>query len=236
MTLQKLYGYIRQAIDDFNLIQEGDRIAIGISGGKDSLMLLYALSGLQKFLPQHFNLIAVSVDLGWGNFDLSGVTELCKQLDVEYHIVKTEIRSILEEKVEKGSYCSLCAKLRKGALNSFAKEQGCNKVAYAHHKDDLIETMMMSLMYEGQFFSFGPSMYYKEADITVIRPMVYATELEVAGLAKKMNLPVVKNPCPYDGETKREYVKGVLRQLEQTNRGTKQNMFHAILKGRIWEY
>ena len=172
MKLQKLYSYTRQAIQDFEMIQDGDKIAIGISGGKDSLALLYALAGLRKFLPVKFEIIAVTADLGFGEFDLTGIEKLCQEL--EDHILKTDIADILKEKIQKGTYCAMCAKLRKGAINNFAKEHDCNKVAYAHHQDDLIETMMLSLLYEGQFFSFAPKMYYKEADLTVIRPMIYS--------------------------------------------------------------
>lgn len=236
MKLQKLYSYTRQAIQDFDMIQEGDKIAIGISGGKDSLALLYALAGLRKFYPLKFSIIAVTVDLGFGEFDLGEIKKLCETLDVEYHVVKTQIAEILKQKISGGTYCSLCAKLRKGALNSFAKENGCNKVAYAHHKDDMVETMMLSLVYEGQFFSFAPVMYYKEADVTVIRPLIYATECEVKCFKEKYNLPVVKNPCPHDGITRREYIKNLVNQINRDNRGAKDKMFNAILKGKIYEY
>lgn len=236
MNLRKLYSQTRKALEDYQMISDGDKIAVGISGGKDSLALLYALAGLRKFYPQKFQIIAVTVDSGYGDFDLSGIQALCDQLEVEYHILKTEISEIVKQKVQKGSYCSLCAKLRKGALNTFAKEQGCNKVAYAHHQDDLIETMLLSLMYEGQFFSFAPIMYYKEADISVIRPLIYIQEAEIRGFMKAYDLPCVKNPCPHDGKTRREYVKSLVRQLQKENPGVKDKMFHAILKGKIYEY
>ena len=153
MTLQKLYSYSRQCIQQFDLIQEGDRITLGISGGKDSLALLYAMAGLKKFYPKKFEIIAVTADLGFGSFDMSAVENLCRELEVEYHLLKTDIATILKEKVKKGTYCAMCAKLRKGAINNFAKEHGCNKVAYAHHQDDIVETMMLSLIYEGQFYT-----------------------------------------------------------------------------------
>lgn len=236
MKLRKLYSLTKQALDEFQMIKSGDKIAIGISGGKDSLALLYALAGLRNFYSQKFQIIAVTVDSGYGDFDLSGIQELCKKLEVEYHIIKTDIAGIVQQKVQKGTYCSLCAKLRKGALNSFAKEQGCNKVAYAHHKDDLIETMMLSLLYEGQFFSFAPVMFYKEAEISVIRPLIFVEEAEIRGFQKAYALPTVKNPCPHDGTTRREYVKNLVRQLQKDNPEAKDKMFHAILKGKIYEY
>jgi len=243
MKLQKLYSYARQAIDEFDMIEEGDKIVIGISGGKDSLALLYALSGLRNFYPKKFDILAATVDLGYQNlenaksdFDLSEIQKLCEELNVEYHIIHTEIAQILQEKIKKGSYCAMCAKLRKGALNHFAAQMGCNKVAYAHHMDDFIETMMLSLLYEGQFYTFAPKTYYERANLTVIRPFVLTPEAELIGFCNRYHLPCVKNPCTFDGITRREYVKGLIRQIHRDNPGAKQKMLNAILKGEIYKY
>ena len=236
MTLQKLFSYTRQAINDFQMVQDGDKIAIGVSGGKDSLALLYALTGLQKFIPEKIQLVAVTVDLGFGEFQTERVKELCKKLEIEYHVVKTQIADILKAKIKEGSFCSLCAKMRKGALNNFAKELGCNKIAYAHHKDDFIETMLLSLLYEGQFFSFPPVKYFEEADITVIRPLIYIPEKDIIGFQNKMNLQSVKNPCPFDNNTKRESVKKLLNQIQKENPQAKEKMFNAIMKGEIYQW
>ncbi len=236
MTLQKLYSYARQCIQQFDLIQEGDRIALGFSGGKDSLALLYAMAGLRKFYPKKFEIIAVTADLGFGSFDMSAVENLCRELEVEYHLLKTDIAMILKEKVKKGTYCAMCAKLRKGAINGFAKEHGCNKVAYAHHQDDIVETMMLSLIYEGQFYSFGPKTYYKEADITVIRPLINIPESDMKGFRNKYSLPCVKNPCPHDGTTRRQYVKELVAKINSDNPGVKQKMYNAIIKGKIYQW
>lgn len=236
MTLQKLYSYSRQCIQQFDLIQEGDRITLGISGGKDSLALLYAMAGLKKFYPKKFEIIAVTADLGFGSFDMSAVENLCRELEVEYHLLKTDIATILKEKVKKGTYCAMCAKLRKGAINNFAKEHGCNKVAYAHHQDDIVETMMLSLIYEGQFYTFGPKTYYKEADITVIRPLINIPESDMKGFRNKYSLPCVKNPCPHDGTTRRQYVKDLVAKINKDNPGVKEKMYNAILKGKIYEW
>lgn len=236
MTLQKLFSYTRQAINDFQMIQDGDKIAIGVSGGKDSLALLYALTGLQKFIPEKIQLVAVTVDLGFGKFQTESVKELCKKLEIEYHVVKTQIADILKAKIKEGSFCSLCAKMRKGALNNFAKELGYNKIAYAHHKDDFIETMLLSLLYEGQFFSFPPVKYFEEADITVIRPLIYIPEKDIIGFQNKMNLQSVKNPCPFDKNTKRESVKKLLNQIQKENPQAKEKMFNAIMKGEIYKW
>ena len=236
MKLQKLYSYTRQAINDFNLIQDGDKIAIGVSGGKDSLTLLYALSGLQKFISEKIELVAITVDLGFGNFEIESVKELCNNLGIEYYVVKTQIADILKAKIKEGSFCSLCAKMRKGALNNFAKELGCNKIAYAHHKDDFIETMLLSLFYEGQFFSFPPIKYFEDVDITVIRPMIYIPEKDIIGFQNKMKFDSVKNPCPFDKNTKRESVKNILCKIQKENPNVKEKMFSAILKGKIYQW
>ena len=236
MTLQKLYSYTRQAINDFQMIQDGDKIAIGVSGGKDSLALLYALSGLQKFIPEKIDIVAITVDLGFGDFETESVKNLCEKLGIQYYVVKTQIADILKAKIKEGSFCSLCAKMRKGALNNFAKELGCNKIAYAHHKDDFVETMILSLFYEGQFFSFPPVKYYEDVDLTVIRPLLYVPEKDIIGFQNKMTLQSIKNPCPFDKNTKREYVKNILRQLKKDNPEIQQKMFNAILKGKIYEW
>ncbi|MBQ0051883.1 MAG: tRNA 2-thiocytidine(32) synthetase TtcA [Treponema sp.] len=236
MTLQKLYSYSRQCIQQFDLIQDGDRILLGISGGKDSLALLYAMAGLRKFYPKKFEVVALTADLGFGDFDLTDIEALCRKLDVEYHVLKTDIALILKEKIKKGSYCAMCAKLRKGAINNFAREHGCNKIAYAHHQDDMIETMMLSLLYEGQFFSFAPKTFYKDTGITVIRPLVNIPENDMIGFRNKYSLPCVKNPCPHDGITRRQYVKKLIAQITKENPGVKKKMYNAIIKGRIYEW
>ncbi len=233
MKLQQLMSYTRRAIDDYNMIQDGDRIAIGISGGKDSLTLLYALHGLQRFYPKKFDLEAITVDLGHPGFDVSDIHSLCETMKVPYTVVKTDIaRIVFDERKEKNP-CSLCAKMRKGALNDTIKKLGCNKIAYAHHKDDIVETMMMSLIYEGHFYSFPPITHLDRTDLTVIRPLMYVYEADVKGFCNKYQLPVVKSPCPADGYTKRQYVKDLLRKLNQENPGVKERMFSAIVNGNI---
>lgn len=233
MKLQQVLGVTRKAIDDYEMIEEGDKIAVGISGGKDSLTLLYALHGLQRFYPKHFDLIAVTVDLGYEGFDLSKIKELCKEMQVPYYIVKTDISKIVFDLNPKENPCSLCAKLRKGALNEEIKKLGCNKVAYAHHKDDILETMLLSLIFEGRFYSFSPKTYLERMQLTVIRPMMYMAEADVIGFMHKQNLPVTRNPCPVDGITKRAYAKNLLRQINLENPGAKKRMFTAILNGNI---
>lgn len=233
MKLQRLLSLTRQAVDQYHMIDQGDHIAVGVSGGKDSLTLLYALYYLKKFYPNHFQLSAISVDLGFDGFDLSPVLQLCDEFQIPCAIVPSHIGSILFESRKESNPCSLCAKLRKGALNAKAKELGCNKVAYAHHKDDLIETMLLSLIYEGRFHTFSPVTYLDRIDLSVIRPMIYVDESDIKGFRNKFQLPVCPNPCPVDGHTKREYVKNITKVWEKENPGVKTRLFHAITHGNL---
>lgn len=236
MTLQQLLSHTRKAVDQYQLIESGDKIAIGISGGKDSLTLLYALHGLQRFYPQSFELIALSVDLGFDGFDLSPIAALCEKLNIPYHIISTEIGKIVFEERKEKNPCSLCAKLRKGAFNQSAKKLGCNKIAYAHHKDDVLETMLLSLIYEGRFYSFPPKLHLDRMDLTVIRPLIYTLEADIIGFQHKYQLPVVKNPCPEDGLSRRSYAKELLRQINHENPGVKERLFSAIEHGNIEDW
>lgn len=233
MTLQRLMSLVRKAVEEYQLIQEGDAISVGVSGGKDSLALLYAMHGLKRFYPKSFELTAVSVDLGFPGFDLSYVSELCESLGIRHKIVSTQIGAVVFDVRREKNPCSLCAKMRKGALYTAVKEMGCNKVAYAHHQDDLIETMLLSLIYEGRFYCFPPETYLDRMELTVIRPMIYVTEADVIGFCHKQELSVVKNPCPADGSTHREYVKNLVRQINRENPGVKERLFHAIETGNI---
>lgn len=233
MKLQQVYSYVRKAVDDYNMIETGDHIAIGISGGKDSLTLLYALHGLKRFYPNSFDIHAITVDLGFENLNLDKIKQLCDKLEVPYTIVHTDISKIIFDDRKETNPCSLCAKMRKGALNDAIKEIGCNKIAYAHHKDDVVETMLMSLIFEGRFHTFSPVTYLDRTELTVIRPLMYMNEADVIGFVNKYDVPVVKSPCPADGYTKREYVKNLLRQLNLENPGVKERMFTAIQNGNM---
>ena len=233
MQLQRLLSYTRKAVDEYQMIEEGDHIVIGISGGKDSLTLLYALHGLKRFYPKKFDITAITVDLGFDDFDLTPIQELCKEMDIPYIIEKSDIYNILFNIRKEKNPCSLCAKMRKGALNDAIKKAGCNKIAYAHHKDDIVETMLLSLIFEGRFHSFSPKTYLDRMDLTLIRPIMFVDEMDVIGFQHKYNLPVVKSKCPVDGYTKRQYAKELVRQLNQEHPGAKERMFHAILNGNI---
>lgn len=228
MKIQQLYSVVRKAIDEYEMIDEGDKVAVGISGGKDSLTLLYALAGIRKFYPKKFELYAITIDLGFNNLDLSAIEKLCEDLEVPYKIVKTDIADIVFNERKESNPCSLCAKMRKGALNEAIKVLGCNKVAYAHHKDDVITTMMMSFIYEGRIHTFRPVTYLDRMQVTVIRPFIYMNEADVIGFVNKNNVPVVKSPCPADGYTTREYVSELINSINKETPGVKSRMFAAI--------
>ncbi len=232
MKLQKLLSYTRKAVDGFEMIQEGDRVVVGISGGKDSLALLYALAHLSRFYPKRFEVFAMTVDLGVG-MDFSPVEALCKELGVEYTLIKTDIYDIVFQERKESNPCSLCAKMRKGAFNEKMKELGYNKLAYGHHKDDVMETFLLSLIFEGRINTFSPVTYLDRMDVTLIRPMLYVAEHEVASFAKQMELPIIKNMCPADGVTKRQYAKDLLTQINRDHPGAKEKLFTAILNGNL---
>ena len=233
MKLQQMLSVVRKAVDEFQMIETGDRIAAGVSGGKDSLAMLAALRELQRFYPHSYSLEAVTVDLGFPNVDFSMIEEFCQKLQVPFTKVDTTIGEIIFDSRKEKNPCSLCAKMRKGALNQAVKDMGYNKVAYAHHKDDIIETMLLSLLFEGRFYSFSPKTYLDRMDLTVIRPMMFTEEAEVIGFQNKYRLPVVTSRCPIDGYTKRQYAKELVKSLNKAHPGAKQRMFTAILNGKI---
>lgn len=213
MDYKKLMKKFKKATEDFNLIEDGDKIAIGISGGKDSLTLLYLLSIYKKISPKKFDLVGISLDPGNG-CDFSSVEILSKKLNIEYHIIPTDISNIVFNIKKEKNPCSLCAKLRRGMLNSSAKDLNCNKIALGHHKNDAIETLLMSMFYEGRINCFTPKTYLSRMDVTVIRPMVYIDENEIKSFIKDSNIEIVKNPCPADGKTKRQFIKNLTYNLK----------------------
>ena len=233
MDTRRLLSYVRRAVDDFEMINEGDRICVGISGGKDSLALLAGLANLRLFYPKKFDLVALTVDMGFDGVDYSEIEALCRELDVPYHVKKTEIKQIIFDIRKEKNPCSLCAKMRRGVLHSTAKELGCNKIAFGHHFDDVVETFMLNLFHEGRIGCFQPVTYLSRADITLIRPLLYMPEKDVRYFANHENLPVVKSPCPADGHTEREEMKNLLNSLERQHKGLRHRIFGAICRGEI---
>lgn len=228
MTTQQMLSGLRKGIETYNLIKDGDKIAVGLSGGKDSVTLLKLLKEYQKFAPEKFELIAITVDLQFEDkpTDYSALKKLCDELKVEYYIVPTEIGKIVFDIRKEQSPCALCSKMRKGALYSLAKEKGCNKVALGHHKDDLIETMLLSMFYEGRLSTFAPKSYLDKTGITLIRPMVFLEEMNISAYSKE--LPVVKSLCPVNEHTKRELVKNVIEYVSKDVKNIREMMFTAL--------
>lgn len=226
--MKTVLGCIRRADTDFGLIEHGDRIAVGVSGGKDSLLLLYALALYRKFEGKSFTLEAITLDMGLRPFDVSGIERLCAELDVPYTLVPTQIAEVIFDIRKESSPCSLCAKMRRGALNEAAKTRGCNKIALGHHSDDVIETLMLSLVFESRIHTFHPNTYMSRTGMTAIRPLVYLPERSIINLAKKLELPVVHNVCTANGNTKREEMKTLLAKLTRTYPELREYMAEAL--------
>ncbi len=231
--LKHILSYTRRAVADYEMIAPGDRIAVGISAGKDSLTLLYALAALRRFYPVPFELDAVTIDMGFDGMDFAPIAALCCELDVPYHVIPTKISHIIFDVRKESNPCSLCAKMRRGALHNAAKELGCNRVALGHHFDDVVETFMLNLFHEGRIGCFQPVTYLSRTDLHLIRPLIYCPEKDIRYFANKVNLPVIKSPCPADGNTEREEMKQLLRTLDREHKGLRYRIFGAIQRGEI---
>ena len=225
--IQKLMGLVRRCVDDYDMIQAGDKIAVGVSGGNDSLVLLVLLAGLRSYFNKPFELEAITIDMGLG-MDYSAVAELCQRLNVPYHIVKTEIAPIIFDHRKEKNPCSMCAKMRRGALNQAILDRGFNKLALGHHYDDAVETFVMSLIYEGRISCFQPVTDLDRTGIVQIRPMLYIHEKTVDNFALREQLPIVENRCPVDKTTKREEIKQLIYDLCKTYPDLKERVFGAM--------
>lgn len=213
--MKKILSIMRRGIETFSMIQPGDRIAVGVSGGKDSVALLTALSRYRLFSPQPFELEAITLDMGFKGMDFSPIQKLCTQLDVPYTLQKSKIGPIVFETRHEKNPCALCARMKRGALHNLALSRGCKKIAFGHHADDVIETFLMSLFYEGRINTFLPVTYLDRKDITLIRPFVYLKEAEILNSSEVRQLPIVTSACPIDGATKREETKQLIQTLKQ---------------------
>lgn len=226
-ALQKLMSYTRRAIDTYDMIEEGDKIAVGVSGGKDSLALLCALRGLQRFYPKRFDIVPINLYMGFPNETNEISRALCEELGLELNVIQSEIYAVVFEVRKEKHPCSLCANMRRGALHNAAKELGCNKLALGHHFDDAVETIIMNLFIEGRFDCFNPVTYLDRSDMTVIRPLLFTPEKDVSHFVRACGIVPVPKNCPADGITKREDAKRALNELERNDRGVKQRIFNA---------
>ena len=231
--MQRILSFVRRAVDDYGMIDEGDKIAVGVSGGKDSLTLLAALAEMRRFYPKKYDVVAITIDMGFEGGDFSEISEFCRRLHVDYHVVKTDIAKIIFDVRKEPNPCSLCAKMRRGSLHAEAVSMGCNKVALGHHYDDAVETFMMNMFFEGRLGCFSPVSYLSNRKITLIRPLLYATEKDISYFSRRANLPVAVSLCPEDHATERENMKKLLSELERTNKGVKHRIFNAMCKGEI---
>ncbi|MDY2827348.1 MAG: ATP-binding protein [Eubacteriales bacterium] len=233
MDTRRILSYVRRACEDYGMIRAGDRVAVGVSAGKDSLTLLCALAEMRKFYPHPYEVAALTVNMGFPGMDFSPVAELCRQLEVPFHVVKTEISTVVFDIRKEKNPCSLCAKLRRGALHGAAKEMGYGTVALGHHFDDVVDTFMLNLFYEGRIGCFQPVTELSRVGVRVIRPMLYLPEKEIRYFASHEKLPVIKSPCPADGNTKRAEMKKLLSELERENKGLRYRIFGAIKRSGI---
>lgn len=226
--MKKILGCIRKAVKDFDMIEDGARVAVGISGGKDSMTLLYAMKLFQRFSPVKFELEALTIALGFENFDLGLAEDFCKKIDVPYTIQETQISKIVFEAREEKNPCSLCANMRRGALHNVMKERGLTTLALGHHSDDAIETLFLNIFYAGSINTFSPKSYMSRKKIHVVRPMIYVSEGEIMGAVKRHNIPVIKSPCPMDKITKREEMKNRLKDIYKEIPGSKDRVMTAL--------
>lgn len=233
--MQEILGLVRRCVEDYDMIQAGDTVAVGVSGGKDSLLTLTALARLSRFYPKPFRVVAMTIEAGTPGMSFDGVADYCRALGVEYIRVSVPIYEVVFLERREKNPCSLCAKLRRGALHNTAKKYGCNKVALGHHFDDVIETFFLCLFYEGRLGCFSPVTYLDRQDIHVIRPLIYMTENDIKSFIRRSGSPVIHNPCPADGFTKRQYIKELLSSLAKENPGLPERIFHAVLSLPDWK-
>ena len=226
--MQQLLGRVRRCIEDYRMIEAGDRIAVGVSGGKDSLVTLLALARLRRFLPTPFSLEAITLEMGMPEMDYTPVAQLCEALDVPYTRINVPVYEILFEERKEKNPCSLCAKLRRGSLNTALTERGISKIALGHHYDDAVETLMMNLLFEGRIGCFQPVTFLDRTGVTQIRPLLYCHEDEIQRIANREKLPIVHNTCPIDGHSRRQEVKELLASMEKTYPDLKQKIFGAM--------
>ena len=235
--MQKILGYMRKAIDEFNMIEEGDKIAVAVSGGKDSLTMLLGLKNLQRFYPKKFDIIAVSINPGFKFFDSKLIEDFCKEIDVPFFEEESHSKEIVFDIRKEKNPCSLCANLRRGALNTVAIREVCNKISLGHNEEDVLETFLLNLFYTGSIHTFAPVSYMDRSKITLIRPMIYTPEKYIKNFVKRNNIEVMPKACPMDGYSKREDMKNLIQSFQKDLPHIRSNLYGAIKRANIkgWE-
>lgn len=231
--MQRILSKMRKAIEDYNMIEEGDKIAVALSGGKDSITLLYGLKNLQIFYPKKFEIIAITVNPGFENFDTKVLEKIAKDVNVELVVVPSDIKEIVFDIRKEKNPCSLCANLRRGILNSVAKEHGCNKIALGHNEDDVLETFLLNMIYAGNLSTFAPVSYMDRSNMTLIRPLIYTPEKMTRSFIKRNNIEILQKVCPMDGTSKREYALDLLKGIELQYKHSRSNIIGAIKRKNI---
>lgn len=231
--MQKILGYMRKAIDNYNMIEEGDKIAVALSGGKDSVTMLMGLKNLQRFYPKKFDIIAVTINPGFEGFDIDLLKNICKNIDVPLVIEDGHMKEIVFDIRQEKNPCSLCANIRRGMLNSIALREGCNKIAVGHNEDDVLETFIMNLFYAGSINTFAPISYMDRSKMTLIRPLIYAPEKYIRNFVKRNNITIMPKACPMDGISKREDIKTLLKNLQKDIPNIRANLYGAIKRGNV---
>ena len=231
--MQKILGYMRKAIDNYNMIEEGDKIAVALSGGKDSVTMLMGLKNLQRFYPKKFDIIAVTINPGFEGFDTDLLKNICKNIDVPLVIEDGHMKEIVFDIRQEKNPCSLCANIRRGMLNSIALREGCNKIAVGHNEDDVLETFIMNLFYAGSINTFAPISYMDRSKMTLIRPLIYAPEKYIRNFVKRNNITIMPKACPMDGISKREDIKNLLKNLQKDIPNIRANLYGAIKRGKV---
>ena len=231
--MQKILGYMRKAIDNYNMIEEGDKIAVALSGGKDSVTMLMGLKNLQRFYPKKFDIIAVTINPGFEGFDTDLLKNICKNIDVPLVIEDGHMKEIVFDIRQEKNPCSLCANIRRGMLNSIALREGCNKIAVGHNEDDVLETFIMNLFYAGSINTFAPISYMDRSKMTLIRPLIYAPEKYIRNFVKRNNITIMPKACPMDGVSKREDIKTLLKNLQKDIPNIRANLYGAIKRGNV---
>ncbi len=233
--MRKILSRTRAAVDDYKMIQDGDKIAVGVSGGKDSVVLLKALCDLKRFYPADFQIVAITLDMRFDNQDgdFTPIQKLCDEYGIEYIVHRTDLYEIIFNIRKEECPCSLCARMRRGILHDIAKQSGCNKIALGHHLDDAAETFMMNLLIESRIGCFAPVTYLSRRDITMIRPLIYVREAAVEQAVERLNLPVIESKCPANEKTKREDAKILLQRLSDEYGDVPERIIGAMQRAGI---